>query len=79
MRSLLGERFAPITSSIGYLEKPLDETAQGLEDWRRSLVSEVNVAHASEGFPEVLRRLAPLTSWPRPNHTGSPSGGTSTH
>jgi hypothetical protein len=66
MRSLLGERFAPITSSIGYLEKPLDETAQGLEDWRRSLVSEVNVAHASEGFPEVLRRLAPLTSGARP-------------
>ena len=51
MRSLLGERFAPITSSIGFLEKPLDETAQVLEDWRRSLVSEVNVAHASEGFP----------------------------
>ena len=66
MRSLLGERFAPITSSIGFLEKPLDETAQGLEDWRRSLVSEVNVAHASEGFPEVLRRLAPLTSGARP-------------
>jgi len=66
MRSLLGERFAPITSSIGFLEKALDEVAQGLAEWRRSLSSDVNVVRTAEGFPEVLRRLEPLTSGARP-------------
>jgi hypothetical protein len=60
MHALLDERFAPITSSIGFLEMPLDDAAQGLEEWRRSLYTNVTVSRPPEGFPEVLRRLEPL-------------------
>lgn len=61
MRTLLSERFAPITSSIGFLELPLEEVAAGLEQWTRSLDKTVRVQRPSEGFPEVLHRLEPLT------------------
>lgn len=61
MRTLLSEKSAPITSSIGFLEVPLDHAARGLEQWLRSLYSEVRVDRVPEGFPEVLRRLEPLT------------------
>lgn len=65
MKTLLGERFAPITSSIGFLELPLDDAASGLEAWRRSR-HKVEVTRPQEGFPDVLRRLEPLTSGARP-------------
>ncbi len=35
MRTLLSERYAPITSAIGFLEVPLDVAAGALERWRR--------------------------------------------
>lgn len=60
MRTLLDERFAPITSSIGFLELPIDQVAAGIERWRRSLYTRVDIVQPSEGFPEVLRRLEPL-------------------
>lgn len=66
LRTLLSERFAPITSSIGFLEVPLREAAETLESWRRSLYSKVAVARLSEGFPDVLNRLEPLTGGARP-------------
>jgi hypothetical protein len=66
MRTLLDEGFAPITSSIGFLKLPLEEAQLGLEGWRRSLYSEVCVTCPKDGFPEVLRRLEPLTSGARP-------------
>ena len=66
MRTLLNEQFAPITSSIGFLEVPLDEARMSLEDWRRSLYDRVEVSRPTEGFPEVLMRLEPLTSGARP-------------
>ena len=50
MRTLLGERFAPITSSIGFLELPFDEAMDGLERWRRSRYSEV-VTERTPGGP----------------------------
>ena len=59
MRTLLGERFAPITSSIGFLELPIDDAARALEEWTRELC-QVAVARPREGFPEVVRRLEPL-------------------
>ena len=61
MRTLLSERFAPITSSIGFLDLPLDEAAKGLERWRRSLYPKTRVERSPDGFPQVLRRLEPLT------------------
>ncbi len=61
MRTLVDERFAPITSSIGFLELTIDDAARGLEKWRR-VRHDVTVVSAHEGFPEVLRRLEPLTT-----------------
>jgi len=66
LRTLLSERFAPITSSIGFLELSLEEAAQGLESWRRSLYPDVTVSHPTDGFPDVLGRLQPLTGGARP-------------
>jgi hypothetical protein len=61
MRTLLSERYAPITSSPGYLKLTLDEVADALVAWRRGLGKAVTVAARSEPFPEVLRSLEPLT------------------
>lgn len=66
MRTLLSECFAPITSSIGFLELPIDEVVGSLEEWRRSLYERVAVCRPTECFPEVLHRLEPLTSGARP-------------
>jgi hypothetical protein len=66
MRTLLDETFAPITSSIGFLELSLEEASAGLEVWRRSLYADVHVSQPAEGFPEVLRTLEPLVSGARP-------------
>jgi hypothetical protein len=66
MRTLLDDRFAPITSSIGFVELGLDEVAAGLEKWRRILYPRVEVMRPTEGFPEVLRRLEPLITGARP-------------
>lgn len=66
MRALLEDRFAPITSSIGFVELGLDEVAAGLEQWRRRLYPRVEVVRPTGGFPEVLRRLEPLITGSRP-------------
>lgn len=65
MRTLLDERFAPITSSIGFLELPIADAANGLEEWRRAR-HDVAVHRPRDGFPEVLHRVEPLTSGARP-------------
>lgn len=66
MRTLLAEQFAPITSSIGFLEVSIEDATKGLEEWRRSLYPRVEVSLPSDGFPDVLRRLEPLTGGARP-------------
>jgi hypothetical protein len=60
MRTLLGERFAPITFSIGYLHQGLDQAVEALAGWRRSLYEEVVVEEVSDRFPQALRVLEPL-------------------
>lgn len=64
MRTLLSERFAPITAEVGFLELPLEEAAAGLEEWRRSLHPDrsLRIERPTEGFPEMLHRLEPLTA-----------------
>jgi hypothetical protein len=62
----MSERFAPITSSIGFLEVPLDDAAEVLEAWRRSLYPAVTVSRPRDGFPDVLGRLEPLVGGARP-------------
>lgn len=66
MRTLLSERFAPITSAIGFLEASIENVSEELAAWRRSLGAAVSVSHPPDGFPEVLRRLEPLTGGIRP-------------
>ena len=75
MRTLLSERFAPITSSIGFLELPLEEVAFGLEEWRRSLYAKVTRNRLDEGFPRVLHRLEPLTGGAVPRELLVSAGG----
>ncbi len=66
MKTLLSERFAPTTSSVGFLRLGLDEAVGALADWRRSLVNgSVSVEEAGE-FPGCLRLLEPLTGGARP-------------
>lgn len=66
MKTLLSETFAPTTSAIGFIHRPLDEVAVKMESWRRSLYPRVTAIRTNEGFPDVLRRLEPLTSGARP-------------
>jgi hypothetical protein len=34
MLTLLSERFAPVTSAIGFIQVPLDEASDALKAWR---------------------------------------------
>lgn len=60
MKTLLDEQYAPVTSSIGFVEATLDEAARALHEWRAALYDNVRVARPAEEFPESLRRLEPL-------------------
>lgn len=67
MKTLLSDRFAPITSSIGFLRLDLDAVAEALTQWRRKLVSGgVNCEELRDGFPDCLHALEPLTGGVRP-------------
>lgn len=61
MRTLLSEQFAPITSSIGYLELPVDDVVRGLTAWRQDLFGSIGVTELTVGFPDALLALQPLT------------------
>lgn len=60
VRPLLDDRYAPITSSIGFIKLPLDEAAEALAAWLRSLAAPVSVEPVAEPFPASLCRLLPL-------------------
>ncbi len=67
MQTLLSERFAPITSSIGFLRLDLDEAVGALTGWRRSLDrGRVSSNKVETGFPDCLHSLEPLTAGARP-------------
>lgn len=66
MRTLLSERFAPVTSAIGFLELPLEQALQELSLWTRSLYSAVSIERLSGGLATLLPRLEPLTGGSRP-------------
>jgi hypothetical protein len=66
MKTLLSERFAPITSSIGFLRLSLDEAADALVQWRRSLVNGRVSAEEAGPFPNCLSLLEPLIGGARP-------------
>jgi hypothetical protein len=66
MKTLLSDRFAPITSAIGFLRLGVDEAAVVLNEWRRGHVDEVESTDLDVGFPECLHALEPLTGGVRP-------------
>jgi len=66
METLLDEQYAPVTSSVGFLEVPLSEAASALEHWRQSLYAKVVARRTTSSFPDVLRQLEPLVSGARP-------------
>ena len=61
MVTLTNERFAPITSSAGYLNVELSEALAALSNWRTDLYGATKVTQQAAGFPEVLSALEPLT------------------
>src|SRR5215217_9059618 len=66
MRLLFGGRLAPITSTVGFLEAPLDDAVRAFVDWERSvhepLGTSVTQRPVAGGLEEVLLSLLPLTS-----------------
>jgi hypothetical protein len=66
VRTLLSDRFAPITSAIGFLETGLDEASDALLTWRRRLYGDATATELHEPLTELLPRLEPLTLGVRP-------------
>lgn len=66
MLTLLSDRYAPITSSLGFLELPLDEAAAGLLAWRKRLHGRVTKHDVTGALPELLDLLPPLIGGIRP-------------
>jgi hypothetical protein len=66
MKTLLSERFAPTTSSMGFLQVGLDQAVEALAGWRRSLLGGTVSVEESGGFPQCLHRLEPLVAGARP-------------
>ena len=67
MRTLFEDRFAPITSTAGFLKLPFDRAVSALVGWRRGLGTSVTVSEKRDPFPAVLCSLEPLTggAYPR--------------
>jgi hypothetical protein len=66
MLTLLSERFAPITSQLGFLEVPLAVASDGLLGWRRRLHFRVSRVELTGQLSELLSRLPPMTGGVRP-------------
>src|ERR1044071_4333261 len=79
MRLLLGGRLAPITSTVGFLEAPLDDAVRAFVDWDRSVHEPLGVSvtrrPVTGGLEEALLSLLPLTSVVRRRHLFVPTAG----
>ncbi|MBN1206421.1 MAG: hypothetical protein JXB05_16035 [Myxococcaceae bacterium] len=66
---LLEDRWAPVTSTMGFLELGAEQAAQAFASWQRGLVASdgftVEVLPVSGTLEQVLSRLLPLTSGER--------------
>lgn len=63
---LCGDRFAPATSAIGFLELPLDEAVRSLVEWRRERHGGVEALPRTSDLRTNLAELGPLTGGSRP-------------
>lgn len=64
--TLLGDRYAPVTSRIGFLRAPLDEVAEAMRQWRSEIHGSATASHLTGGLVENVERLEPLTGGVRP-------------
>lgn len=68
MRLLLNDEFAPITSTIGFLETTLDMAVQSFRDWQQRLRSQradgrvLEQHRVSGSLAKILQTLLPLNS-----------------
>ena len=60
---LIAPEYAPITFTVGFLERPLDEVAAALRDWyAEQKIARTLRAPASLPFPAALGQLEPLAA-----------------
>ena len=73
---VLEDRFAPVTSSIGFLRASLHDVAEALRRWRFDIHGASSVDCLDGGLTDNVRRLEPLTGGVRPREllvaTGNP-------
>ncbi|MET4004776.1 hypothetical protein ABIB48_003521 [Arthrobacter sp. UYCu511] len=60
--TLLNDRYVPITSGLGFLEAPLGEVAQALEQWRVAIHGSARQERFLGGFEDNVLKLEPLVS-----------------
>lgn len=64
--TLLGDRFAPVTSCVGFVRAPLTEVAEELRQWRAEIHGDAWSTRFDGGLATNLERLEPLTGGVRP-------------
>ncbi|WP_315915778.1 hypothetical protein [Arthrobacter sp. lap29] len=60
--TLLNDRYVPITSGLGFLEAPLGEVAQALEQWRVAIHGSARQERFPGGFEDNVLKLEPLVN-----------------
>ena len=74
---LLEDRWAPVTSTMGFLELGVEQAAQAFATWHRELMTprgiSVEVLPVTGTLEQVLSRLLPLTSGERRRHLFIPT------
>lgn len=64
--TLWADRFAPVTSKIGFLRASLEEATAAFSSWRRDIYGTVRVEHLPGGLRDHVSALEPLTKAVRP-------------
>ncbi len=64
--SLLGDRFAPVTSSMGFLKAPIEEVDEALVEWRTRVHGSAMSQKLAGGLVKHVHLLEPLTGGVRP-------------
>lgn len=64
--TVFGDRYAPVTSSIGFVRAPLDDVAETLQQWRAEIHGKATTSRLNGGLVENVERLEPLTGGVRP-------------
>lgn len=65
LRTLTDDRYAPITSEVGFLDLPLERAANARLGWIRQNGQTALTNELAAPFPDALRELEPLRNGPR--------------